>query len=51
MDGMMSHVEEIDEGGIWEASRGKAKVKGLVQLWEVMILIMEVGSTSHAVQG
>ena len=44
MGGMVSHVEEIDEGGIWEASRGQDKVEGLMGLWQVMIIIMEVSS-------
>ena len=48
MDGMVSHIEEIDEGGIWEASRGQDKVKGLVQLWEVMVIIMEVSTGQSA---
>jgi hypothetical protein len=39
---MVSRVEEIDEGGIWEAGRGKEKVKGLVGLWDVLLVVTEV---------
>jgi hypothetical protein len=38
----VSRVEEIDEGGIWEAGRGKEKVKGLVGLWDVLLVVTEV---------
>ncbi|ORX34454.1 Cullin repeat-like-containing domain protein [Kockovaella imperatae] len=39
--GSLAHVDEIDEGGIWESSRGQEKVKGLVNLWQVLTSVME----------
>ena len=39
---MVNKVEEVDEGGIWEGGRGKEKVRGLVGLWEVMVIMLEV---------
>jgi hypothetical protein len=42
LEGMVSRVEEIDEGGIWEAGRGKEKAKGLVGLWDVLLVVTEV---------
>lgn len=42
LGGLVSRIEEIDEGGIWEGGRGREKVRGLVDMWEVMIVILEV---------
>lgn len=42
LGGLVSRIEEVDEGGIWEGGRGREKVRGLVDLWEVMIVILEV---------
>lgn len=42
---MVVKVEEIDEGGIW-AGRGTEKVRGLVDLWEAMIVVIEVSQAS-----
>jgi hypothetical protein len=39
---MISRVEEIDEGGIWESGRGNEKVKGLVGLWEGLMGVTAV---------
>ena len=41
---MMNRVEEVDEGGIWEGGRGRGKVRGLVGLWEVLVIILEVSA-------
>jgi exocyst complex protein 7 len=43
LSGMVSRIEEIDEGGIWEGGRGGEKVRALVDLCELLIIIMEVG--------
>jgi exocyst complex protein 7 len=40
---MVNRVDEIDEGGIWEGGRAREKVRGLISLWEVMVVILEVG--------
>lgn len=45
LGGMVNRVEEIDEGGIWEGGRAREKVKGLIGLWDVMVVILEVCST------
>ena len=42
LNSMISRIEEIDEGGIWESSRGTEKVRGIIDLWEVLIIIVEV---------
>ncbi|ORY27086.1 Cullin repeat-like-containing domain protein [Naematelia encephala] len=42
LSGMMTRVEEVDEGGIWEGDRGREKVKGLIGLCEVVIVVAEV---------
>lgn len=39
---MVNRVEEVDEGGIWEGGRGREKVRGLVGLWELLVIILEV---------
>lgn len=39
---MLSKVEEVDEGGIWEGGRGKEKVAALVDLWDAMPIFTEV---------
>ncbi len=39
---MVNRVDELDEGGIWEGGRGRDKVRGLVGLWEVLVVILEV---------
>lgn len=41
--GMLSKVDEVDEGGIWEGGRGKEKVAALVDLWDAIPLLTEVG--------
>lgn len=40
--GMLSKVDEVDEGGIWEGGRGKEKVAALVDLWDAIPLLTEV---------
>ena len=45
LGGLVSRIEEVDEGGIWEGSRGREKVRGLVDLYEVMIVVLEVSLT------
>ncbi|KAK4687879.1 exocyst complex component 7, partial [Tremellales sp. Uapishka_1] len=42
LDAMVAHVDEIDEGGIWEDGRGSEKVEGLLGLWEGMMVLVEV---------
>ena len=37
---MMSRLEELDEGGIWDG-QVEAKVEALVNLWEVMLVVIE----------
>ena len=39
---MVNRVDEIDEGGIWEGGRAREKVRGLISLWEVMVVMLEV---------
>ncbi|WWD15716.1 hypothetical protein CI109_100138 [Kwoniella shandongensis] len=40
---LVSRIEEADEGGIWEGGkgRGKEKVKGIVGLWESVMVLAE----------
>ena len=47
MNGLVSHVEEIDEGGIWESGRARDKVRGLISLWDVLIIVMEVSPLAY----
>lgn len=42
LGGMVGRVDDVDEGGIWEGGRGREKVKGLVGLWEVLVVVAEV---------
>lgn len=44
LGGMVNRVEEIDEGGIWESGRAREKVRGLIDLWEVMVVVVEVSN-------
>ena len=44
---MVGRVEELDEGGIWEGGRGREKVRGLVGLWEVLVVVLEVSLSGH----
>lgn len=46
--GMLTRVEEVDEGGIWEGGRGKEKVAALVDLWDAMPILAEVSSFEPA---
>ncbi|WRT66900.1 uncharacterized protein IL334_003865 [Kwoniella shivajii] len=41
LSGLVSRVEEIDEGGIWSEGRGRDKVRGLVGLWESLLNLAE----------
>ncbi|KAK8870005.1 hypothetical protein IAR55_000575 [Kwoniella newhampshirensis] len=43
MSGLVARIEEADEGGIWEGGkgRGKEKVRGLVGLWESVMILAE----------
>ncbi|WVR04979.1 hypothetical protein IAU60_001991 [Kwoniella sp. DSM 27419] len=41
LNGMIGRVEEIDEGGIWQGGRSKDKIKGLVGLWDSLLLVAE----------
>lgn len=45
--GMLSKVDEVDEGGIWEGGRGKEKVAALVDLWDAIPLLTEVSRTAR----
>lgn len=45
---MLTKVEEVDEGGIWEGGRGKEKVAALVDLWDAMPILTEVSTWSRA---
>ncbi|WVF72381.1 hypothetical protein IAT40_007196 [Kwoniella sp. CBS 6097] len=41
LSGMLSRVEEIDEGGIWSGGRSREKVQGLSGLWESLLVFIE----------
>lgn len=45
LGGMVSRVEEVDEGGIWEGGRGREKVRALGACWEVALVLVEVGTS------
>lgn len=42
MTHLLARVDEIDEGGIWEGGRGREKARGLIGLWDALIVIAEV---------
>lgn len=42
MNVLIARVDEIDEGGIWEGGRGKEKASGLMDLWELLLVVLEV---------
>ncbi|OCF55156.1 hypothetical protein L486_07267 [Kwoniella mangroviensis CBS 10435] len=41
LSGLITKVEEADEGGIWADGRGREKVKGLTGLWEGLLSLVE----------
>ena len=46
---LVDRVEQVDEGGIWEGGRGREKVRGLIGLWEVLVIILEVGTCTETI--